>query len=81
MHPGHARKMVRKLRDLGKSATYYYENIEGGHGGAADNKQQAFMSTLAFDFLEQMLAGGGLKDGQGATGSGAYEYESAEPIY
>ena len=21
--------------------TFYYENIEGGHGGAADNKQRA----------------------------------------
>ncbi len=25
---------------------YYYENIEGGHGGAADNKQRAFMACL-----------------------------------
>ena len=23
----------------------YYENIEGGHGGAADNRQQAFMNV------------------------------------
>ena len=28
-----------------------YENIEGGHGGAADNKQRAFMSALAYTFL------------------------------
>jgi len=54
VHPGHARKMVSKLIDLGKPA-YYYENIEGGHGGAADNKQRAFMSTLAYEFLEQTL--------------------------
>ena len=60
VHPGHARKMVRKLIDLGKDdTTYYYENIEGGHGGAANNKQRAFMSTLAYDFLEQKLAGEG----------------------
>ena len=59
VHPGHARKMVRKLLDLGKGATtHYYENIEGGHGGAADNKQRAFMQTLAFTFLERTLAGG-----------------------
>ena len=51
--------MVRKLLDLGKGATtHYYENIEGGHGGAADNKQRAFMQTLAFTFLERTLAGG-----------------------
>lgn len=58
VHPGHARKMVRKLLDLGKGKTYYYENIEGGHGGAADNKQRAFMSTLAYNFLDQVLSGG-----------------------
>lgn len=57
VHPGHARKMVRKMLDLGLSP-YYYENIEGGHGGAADNKQRAFMSTLAYEFLEQALSGG-----------------------
>lgn len=57
VHPAHARKLVSKLRDLGKEeTTYYYENIEGGHGGAANNKQRAFMSTLAYDFLEQKLA-------------------------
>ena len=34
----------------------YYENGEGGHGGAADNKQQAFMTTLAYNFLWEALA-------------------------
>jgi prolyl oligopeptidase len=58
VHPGHARKMVRKLLDMGKSSTYYYENIEGGHGGAADNKQRAFMSTLGYSFLDQVLGSG-----------------------
>ena len=59
VHPAHARKLVGKMLDLGKQgSTYYYENIEGGHGGAANNKQRAFMSTLAYDFLEQQLAGG-----------------------
>ena len=59
VHPGHARKMVRKLLDMGKqSGTFYYENVEGGHGGAADHKQRAFMSTLAWTFLEQALAKG-----------------------
>ena len=51
---------MSKLVEMGKKGTYYYENIEGGHGGAADNKQRAFMSVLAFDFLEQAL-GGSLK--------------------
>ena len=30
---------------------WYYENIEGGHGGAANNKQRAFMKTLEYQFL------------------------------
>lgn len=54
VHPGHARKMVRKLVELGLPA-YYYENIEGGHGGAADNKQRAFMSVLAYSFLQKSI--------------------------
>jgi len=56
VHLAHARKLVGKLLGLGKAeSTYYYENIEGGHGGAANNKQRAFMSTLAYDFLAQKL--------------------------
>ena len=64
VHPGHARKLVRKLNDMGKDATYYYENIEGGHGGAADNKQSAFMSVLSYEFLEQVLTGRGIAGGK-----------------
>jgi prolyl oligopeptidase len=33
----------------------YYENIEGGHGGAADNKQAAHMWALGYTFLWQRL--------------------------
>ena len=80
VHPGHARKMVHKLLEDGHGATYYYENIEGGHGGAADNKQRAFMSTLAYDFFEQTLMNGALKDGS-VGDVGAYEYAPAETIY
>jgi prolyl oligopeptidase len=50
VHPGHARKMVAKMMDMGHDVLLY-ENIEGGHGGAADNKQLAFMSALAYTFL------------------------------
>ena len=32
-----------------------YENIEGGHGAAADNKQAAFMDALAYTFLWKEL--------------------------
>ena len=54
VHPGHARKMVAKMSAMGHDVLYY-ENIEGGHGGAADNKQAAFMSALAYTFLWQQL--------------------------
>jgi prolyl oligopeptidase len=50
VHPGHARKMAARLRELGHAA-WLYENIEGGHGGAADNAQRADMMALEFAFL------------------------------
>jgi len=34
VHPGHARKMVAKMKDMGYK-TYYYENTEGGHAGSS----------------------------------------------
>ena len=54
VHPGHARKMTALLMEQGKDVLYY-ENIEGGHGGAADNKQRAFMDALGWTFLEARL--------------------------
>ena len=36
---------------------FYYENIEGGHGGAANNEQKAFMDALAWTFLWRELGG------------------------
>jgi prolyl oligopeptidase len=54
VHPGHARKMVARLRELGYPVLYH-ENIEGGHGAAADNAQLAFKSALAFEFLWDRL--------------------------
>ncbi|MFN7737309.1 MAG: prolyl oligopeptidase family serine peptidase [Pirellula sp.] len=54
VHPGHARKMMAKMESQGHSV-WYYENIEGGHGGAANNRQSAFMQALAYTFLKQEL--------------------------
>ena len=54
VHPGHARKMTAALREAGHQV-WYYENIEGGHAGAADNAQTAFKSALAYSFLHRML--------------------------
>ncbi len=58
VHPGHARRMANKMEAM-NADVLFYENIEGGHGGAADNKQQAFMSALAFTFLWKQLGGTG----------------------
>ncbi|MFP5019372.1 prolyl oligopeptidase family serine peptidase [Pseudonocardia phyllosphaerae] len=55
VHPGHARKMAAALEQAGHDVTYY-ENIEGGHGGAADNAQAARMAALAYSFLWEKLA-------------------------
>ena len=55
VHPGHARKMMAKMEAAGKDVRYY-ENIEGGHGGAANNAQAAHMSALAYTFLWQQLS-------------------------
>ena len=54
VHPGHARKMTAALEDAGNTI-WYYENIEGGHAGAADNAQTAFKSALSFSFLHRAL--------------------------
>ena len=56
VHPGHARKMMAKMEEQGHSVMYY-ENIEGGHGGAANNRQSAFMQAIAYTFLKQQLFG------------------------
>jgi prolyl oligopeptidase len=61
VHPGHARKMAAKMLEQGHDVTYY-ENIEGGHGGAANNEQRAFMSALAYRFLwTELMRDGGAK--------------------
>jgi len=55
VHPAHARKMTAALEAAGHRV-WYYENIEGGHAGAADNAQTAFKSALSFSFLWRMLS-------------------------
>ena len=54
VHPGHARKMVARMLEHGHDVLYY-ENIEGGHGGAANNEQRAHMSALGYTFLAHQL--------------------------
>ncbi|MBB5867126.1 prolyl oligopeptidase [Allocatelliglobosispora scoriae] len=54
VHPGHARKMAARLLAHGYDVSYY-ENVEGGHGTAADSSQRAFLTALKFDFLWRTL--------------------------
>ena len=55
VHPAHARKMTARLMEQGHPVLYY-ENIEGGHGAAADNAQRADRQALEFAYLWQQLA-------------------------
>jgi prolyl oligopeptidase len=50
VHPGHARKMMAKMQALG-SPVQYYENMEGGHAGSANNAQVAYRTALMYSFL------------------------------
>ncbi len=54
VHPGHARKMAALMQAQGHELLYY-ENIEGGHGGAADNEQRATLQALEYSYLWQQL--------------------------
>ena len=65
VHPGHARKMAAKLSALGYPV-YFHEPTDGGHAGAADNRQLAFNLTLLYAFLRktiapEMTASGGIR--------------------
>lgn len=56
VHPGHARKAAAKLADLGYDF-FYYENIEGGHGGTANQDQLAYRTALEYAYFAHMLMG------------------------
>ena len=51
VHPGHARKLVAKMLELGYTDTLYYENTEGGHGASSTNEQLAYRLALAYTHL------------------------------
>jgi prolyl oligopeptidase len=54
VHPGHARKMVAKMIDMGYTV-YYYENTEGGHAGSSTNEQRAKWAALQYSYLLMKL--------------------------
>jgi len=54
VHPGHARKMAAKMKDMGHPYIYH-ETIEGGHGAASTNAQQAEMWSSIYTYFNMKL--------------------------
>jgi prolyl oligopeptidase len=54
VHPGHARKMAAKMLGEGKPVLFW-EDTEGGHGGASTSEQRATMWGLSYAFLWKEL--------------------------
>lgn len=53
--PAQARKMAAKMEGMGIPNVWFYENLEGGHGAGADNRQSAHMHAMVYDFLWNKL--------------------------
>jgi prolyl oligopeptidase len=54
VHPGHARKMAAKMEQM-KLPFLYYENIDGGHAAAANQRERAKRVALEFTYLTRKL--------------------------
>jgi prolyl oligopeptidase len=54
VHPGHARKMAAKMQANGQPFLFF-ENVEGGHGAAANLNQKAKLDALQSVYLLQKL--------------------------
>ena len=54
VHPGHARKMAARMKEMDQEI-WYYENMEGGHGGSTTNDQLAYRLALAYTHLWTQL--------------------------
>ena len=47
--------LAARMQAMGLPNVWFYENLEGGHGAGADNKQAAYMHALAYGFLWDQL--------------------------
>ena len=54
VHPGHARKAVARLEELGYPVLFY-ENTEGGHSAAANLKETAKRIALEWTYFSRKL--------------------------
>src|SRR5262249_52625169 len=57
VQPGHTRKMVGRMEEAGNHVLLY-ENMEGGHGAAADLEQKVKKLAMEYVYLYQQLMGG-----------------------
>ncbi|MDN3905948.1 prolyl oligopeptidase family serine peptidase [Arthrobacter sp. YD2] len=56
--PVQARKMAARMKSMGAGKVWFHEALEGGHAGAADNRQSARMYAMSYEFLWEALTGG-----------------------
>jgi prolyl oligopeptidase len=56
VHPAHARKAAARMAALGHDY-YYYENMEGGHGGTTNQEQLAYRIALEYTYFARRLMG------------------------
>ncbi|KAD3456087.1 prolyl oligopeptidase family serine peptidase [Arthrobacter yangruifuii] len=56
--PVQARKMAARMKAMGADKVWFHEALEGGHAGAADNRQSARMHAMSYEFLWEALTGG-----------------------
>lgn len=54
VHPAHARKLALRFQESGLPF-YYYENIDGGHSAAANQKERARRTALEYTYLARRL--------------------------
>jgi prolyl oligopeptidase len=66
VHPGHARKMAAKMEQM-KLPFLYYENIDGGHAAAANQRERAKRVALEMTYLTRKL----MDESQQAGGAAA----------
>src|SRR5699024_8928288 len=67
VHPGHARKFTAAMESL-PADVRYWENIAGGHGGAATTEQAARMHALLHTVLWNTIGAGARPCQRGAAG-------------
>jgi len=56
VHPAHARKAAARMKAFGHDY-YYYENVEGGHGGTSNQEQLAYRIALEYTYFARRLMG------------------------